>query len=203
LLGTIDTDTSALADTVDDGQVQVDIVAALPAGENHMGAIGGHTAKPAATVTRPADTTAYAAGDVVNAGTGAVITFAGCARANGLGGVIQHATLVDSAAQATKADLELWLFDTTFTADNDNAVFTPTDAELATVVCVIDMSANVYVGDATAGADGNCVHQSDVLNRAFTCEAADDDLYGALVVRNAYTPVSGETFTIQLHILQD
>lgn len=176
---------------------------AFPAGSAHIGAVGGHTAKPSATVTRPADTTAYVAGDVVNAATGAVITFSGCARANGLGGVIQHAKLVDSANQATKGSFELWLFDTTFTPDNDNAVFTPTDAEMATVVCVINLSSSTFVGDATAGDGGNVLHQSDVLNRAFTCETADTALYGALVVRNAYTPVSGETFAIQLEILQD
>ena len=186
-----------------DTELQVDVVGSLPAGSAHIGAVGGHTAKPAATVTRPADTTAYAAGDVVNAATGAVITFSGCARANGLGGVIQHAKLVDSANQTTKGDFELWLFDTTFTPDNDNAAFTPTDAELATVVCVIDLSYATFVGDATAGDGGNVLHQSDVLNRAFTCETADTALYGALVVRNAYTPVSDETFAIQLEILQD
>ena len=44
--------------------------------------------KVTATFTRPANTTAYAAGDVVNDSVSAptVITFSGCAAAPGLGG---------------------------------------------------------------------------------------------------------------------
>jgi hypothetical protein len=58
---------------------------------------------------------------------------------------------VDSANQTVKATVELWLFDTTFTPDNDNAAFTPTDAELLTLVGIIQFS-TWFVGDATAAA---------------------------------------------------
>jgi hypothetical protein len=40
LLGTIDADTSALAGTVDGTELQVDVVAALPAGSNLIGSVG-------------------------------------------------------------------------------------------------------------------------------------------------------------------
>jgi len=156
-------------------------------------------------VTRPANTTAYAAGDVVTNSTSAptVITFANCAKANGGSGVVFGAECVDSANQSTKPTLELWLFDTTFTPDNDNAPFTPTDAELATLVGIVQFS-TWLVGDATAGAGGNCASMGSLSDPiAFVAGAATTNLFGILVVRNAYTPVSEEQFTVRLHILQD
>lgn len=181
--------------------------AKLAAGENFIGAVGGKTKVVNASFSRPADTTAYAAGDAVTNSTSSptVITFDGCARANAGTGFITGATLVDSANQATKGSFELWVFDTTVTPDNDNAVFTPSDSELATLVCVIAFD-TAYIGDATSGAGGNCVYSGSIVGggyKAFKCGASSDDLFGLIVVRNAYTPVSSESFTIRLEISQD
>jgi hypothetical protein len=182
------------------------ITNALPAGEAHVGEVGGKTVTVTGTVTRPAlDTNQYTAGDVVCGSTSApaVITFAGCARANSGTGVIVGAHCVDSANQTTKPQLELWLFDTTVTPDNDNAVFTPTDAELLTLVGIIQFG-TWYVGDATAAAGGNIVSLATLVNHiAFDCGAAVTALYGVLVARNAYTPVADEVFSVRLRILQD
>ena len=180
-------------------------IGTIAAGENHVGAVGGHSVTVTGTVTRPADTTQYAAGDVISNSTSApvVITFPGCARVNAGGGVIIGAQCVDDTNQTTKATLELWLFDTTVTPDNDNAVFTPTDAELLTLVGIIRFS-TWFVGDATAAAGGNAVALATLANPlTFKCGAALTALLGVLVVRNAYTPVSAEVFSIRLRILQD
>jgi hypothetical protein len=186
--------------------VDVTRLSALVAGEAHVGEVGGRTVTVTGTVTRPAaDTNQYTAGDVVCGSTSApaVITFTGCARANGGTGMIVGAHCVDSANQTTKPQLELWLFDTTITPDNDNAVFTPTDAELLTLVGIIQF-ATWYVGDATAAAGGNCASLATLINHiAFDCGAAVTALYGVLVARNAYTPVADEVFSIRLRILQD
>lgn len=174
------------------------------ASEAHLGEVGGRTRQITTTLTRPADTTAYAAGDAVTDSTSSptVITFASAARVNNGSGTIIGATCVDSANQATKAQLELWLFDTTATPDNDNAAFTPTDAELLTIVGVIPF--NVwYVGDATSGAGGNAVSVAANLSLAYQCGAASTSLFGLVVVRNAYTPVSAEQFSIRLRCMQD
>lgn len=155
-------------------------------------------------VIRPADTTTYAAGDVVadSTSTPTIIKFRSAAQGNGAPSIIQHAILVDSASVATKPDLELWLFDTTITMDNDNAVFTPTDAELLTLIGVIAFPvADFKVGDATVGAGGNAICEARNLGIPFNTAIADNDIYGVLVVRNAYVPVSGETFTVRLHLL--
>jgi len=165
---------------------------------------GGHTVVVSASKTRPADTTAYTAGDAINDSTSAptVFTFNECVRFEGGSGVIARVMIDDSAAQSTKLSAELWLFDTTYTPDNDNAAITPTDAEMQTVVAVIPVSTS-YVGDATSGAGGNVLLTSGVVNVPFKCASGSKALYGMLVARNAYTPVSAEVFNVRLHIYQD
>lgn len=180
---------------------------ALPAGENVVGAVVGKNVTINASFTRPADTTTYAAGDAVTNSTSSptVITFTNCARANAGGGFIVGADMIDSANQTLKGQFELWLFDTTVTPDNDNAVFTPTDAELATLVAIIQFNA-AFVGDATAGAGGNVLLAGTIAgagSKAFTCGASSRDLFGLVVVRNAYVPTSSEILTLRLHISQN
>src|SRR4051812_26805072 len=119
-----------------------------------------NTTKVSATLARPANTTAYTAGDVFNDGAtpGARFVFSGLPGFSGEGYEIHSALLIDDADQATKPDLELWLFDTDITdLDTDNATWTPTDAQLKTAVGVIQFAtANFKGGDLTAGAGGNC-----------------------------------------------
>ncbi len=157
-----------------------------------------------ATFTRPSDTTAYAAGDVVCNSTSApvIMSFERVSLDDDGISILQDAICVTSANVATKPDLELWLFDTAVTMDNDNAVFTPTDAELLTCVGVVRFPTGSFlVGDATSGAGGNSL--CHVSNLGVPVSAAQNItvLYGVLVVRNAYVPVSGEVFTVRLKLL--
>lgn len=166
----------------------------------------GETLTSQTTLTRPNDTTAYTAGDAVTDSTSAptAIVFANCARANGAGGHITGVTMLDSANQATDGQFELWLFSGTSapTATNDNAAFTPTDANLANCIGVFSLT-TAFAGDATAGAGGNLIYQSEQGSRPFRCGASTTSLWGLLVVRNAYTPVAQEVFTITLGISAD
>jgi len=164
----------------------------------------GHTTVAVAALTRPDDAAVYAAGDVVSDDTAApTAQTISVARANNGGGVIQSALLVDSANQATKGNFEVWLFDAAITAMEDNAAFDPTDAEMANLVGVIRLGDAPNVGLVTAGADGNCVYTYEAPSLAFKCGAAVQTLWWVLVVRNAYTPVAEETFTLRLGVLQD
>lgn len=151
-----------------------------------------------AEFTRPSDTTAYAAGDVICNSTSAptILEFS-VGQRNGATGVILRGTLIDSASEATALSAELWLFDTTITMDNDNAAFTPTDAEMKTLVGVLSFTSR-KVGTAS----DNCEFRSDESNIPFACTSGTRKLYGVLVARNAYTPVSGEVFTVRLKVLQ-
>lgn len=169
-----------------------------------VSAVGGRTTIVDASFSRPANTTAYAAGDAVSddASSPTTLEFANVGRINGGTGLIVGAKLIDSANQSTLPNFELWVFDTEPTAMEDNAAFDPTDAEAADVVGIVQFSTN-FIGDETSGAGGNVVFQSDQLNFPFECGAASTSLWGQLVARNAYTPVSAETFTIRLDVVQD
>ena len=164
---------------------------------------------PSITITRPSDTNIYAAGDVIEDSTSAPTNFhfSNCVRYAGGSGTIVRAVLVDSQNNLTlKGQFELWLFDGVYAADNDNAVFTPTDTEMLTVVSEPILFNTSYVGDATSGAGGNAIYGSGPLNIPFRSTATGANarkLGAALVVRNAYTPVSAEVFTVILYILWD
>ena len=186
----------------------------LPTGYNPIGTVTvgaavelsayGQTTVAEATLTRPNDTAVYAAGDVVSNSTGApVVQPISVARENAGGGVIQSAVLVVSANQATKGDFEVWLFDTVPTAMEDNAAFDPTAAEMANLVGVIDFGGAPLVGNAGAGAAGNCVYTVDAPSLPYKCGAGTTNLWWVLVVRNAYTPTAVEVYTLRLGDLQD
>jgi hypothetical protein len=176
----------------------------LPAGEIFLGFVGGKQKNVSANFTRPNDSTAYAAGDQVANSTSSptVMTFSGVARANAGSGVIIAATLLDSAAQTTKGQFDLFLFDTTMTPANDNAAAAPTDTVMGTCIGVIQFNAPI-VGDPTSGATGNCIFQANNLSIPFTTGASSQDIFGMIVVRNAYTPVAQEIFTVRLTVIQN
>ena len=176
--------------------------------DSRLGAIVEfNTALSISALTRPADTTAYAAGDVISDATGdAHFTFAESLRPGNkkshLSGSIATVRLHSSANVATKLDAELWLFHTDIADVADNAAFAPTDAEALTLVGIISFAtANWKEGNAGADAAGNAVIEARNLGLAL--RGASPTLYGQLVARNAYIPVSGEIFTCELIISQD
>lgn len=162
--------------------------------------------KVMATLVRPDDTTQYAAGDVVANSTSAPtpILFTNLTRSNSGSNTIYSAMLIDNSNPTTKGEFELWLFSAAPTMDNDNAVFTPTEAELATLVGIIDFPTAV-VGNAAADAAGNLVYpgksiSGDDFELKIRAGTALKTLYGVMVVRNAYTPIAEEEFTIVLTV---
>lgn len=160
----------------------------------------GHTT--IATVTRPANTTTYTAGDVVGTAVTATIEFNNASSGEFECAILQQAIVSSSAYVATAPDLELWLFDTTVAAIADNAAFAPTDAELATLVGIVQFeTANWKVGTATAGAGGNACCVASNISIPFNTKKGTHSLFGVLVMRNAYVPVSGEIFTCRLQVL--
>lgn len=154
------------------------------------------TFRASASLTRPANVTAYAAGDVV-AGDGVVIplSFEGLGDFSDDGVTIESAVIVSSANQATKLSAKLILFDTSHTVEADNSAYAPSDSELARAIGVVTFADTAWIaGDATAGAGGNALCAAASLGIVTN----GGTVYGVLVAQNAYTPVSGETLTINL-----
>jgi len=133
---------------------------------------------------------AYVAGDNV----GGLLTFANAARVTGGGGVIKDFVLIDDASQS--AQMELWLFDQTFTAGADNAVWMPVEAELENLITVISSLEGVwYTGGATA-----TVMAAEVSRRY---DVVGTSLFGRLVTRGAPTYVATDDLSVHLNMLQD
>ena len=203
--GSLTVDSPQLPAALVGGRLPVRLGASIPVVPTgpHIGSLGGRTPTVRVTLTRPADTTAYTSGDAVGTASSAVLTFNGCARVPNGTGRIAYATILDEANVATKAVFELWIFDTAITAVADNAAWAPTHAEMETHVCTIQFADTAIVGLSGAGASGNCTFRQSALRHPFACIGKTTKLYGYLVVRNAYVPVSAEKFQVTLGIEQD
>ena len=204
-IGAIRTASELLDNIVSGSEAQVDIIASLPSGENHTGAVGGHTvgfSAISATYTRPANTTAYTAGDALSDSTTAPndLEFTGCARLNGSSGYITGARL-ELSNTSFDGKIVLFLYRTTVTATNDN--------EALTIVANADFVGSVEFDSANLKANfGTSVGYiegtlpSDRL-LPFTCDAADTKLFGISGVETGFTPTSGGTFKFYLAVEQN
>jgi hypothetical protein len=149
------------------------------------------------SITRPADTTTYAAGDVIGTASSQVIALFNAADKGAddvTKGLITGAVVVATGAPATLPSLELWLFDTAPADQADNTAFAVTDAELLAGFLGVIPLTYTYVGLAS----GNHVQRSDTVMVPFEVKDSAGRLFGVLVPRNAYAPISGETFKIIL-----
>lgn|SRR3990167_606247 len=154
------------------------------------------------SITRPADTTQYAAGDVISAVTTDNHHTLDSKMGGQLRGAIESARMAVNANQATKPDLELWLFSVDIAEVADNGAFAPTDAEILTLIDVIDFAvAGWKVGLAGSGASGNIIQVERELN--IPLPATKGIIYGQLVARNTYTPIASEQFAVYLNITLD
>ncbi len=180
-----------------DGTHAPEVSSVLAAGADHAGQVGGNTAIATDSYVRAANATQYAAGDQVADATPSVLTFA-APRISGGSGVIIHAVCVDSVNAAVKPDLRLYLFSASPTVVADNVAWTPSDADMATLIGYVEFSS---WEEGLAGAAGNCASFASNLNIPFDAVAAS--VFGLVVERGTYTPASGETFTFNLGVLQD
>ena len=150
--------------------------------------------------TRPSDTNAYAAQDVVSNSTSApaVMHFANAARANGGSGIIMSARHLKSSVTVNGASYRLHLYRIAPTAINDNAQFTLLYANRTNRFGFIDFS------HSTGGTGSDSSHAlSTMQNLPFVCDAELRSLFGILVVIGAPAQTSGEQHFIELAIAQN
>lgn len=173
--------------------------AATAAGENFVGKVGGVTAEVSANFTRPADTTAYASGDLVanstTAGSVTPLSFT-VARVAAGSGSIRRARIKKSGTSVTNTAFRLHLFAASPTVTNgDNGALLTTHSGW---IGSIDVNAMLAFSDAAAG-NGTPNSGSEVAFKL----ASGQVLFGLLEARGAYTPTSAEVFTITLETYQD
>jgi hypothetical protein len=154
------------------------------------------------TLTRPADVTAYAAGDAVTNSTSAptALTFTNIGNKNGGSFTITSAMLI-SSNQAGNALFTLELFNGSAapTATNDNAAYNPSDSNRNNVCgAIIFPTANVIAGSSNKIYIGSLPPLP-----ASRCNSGTSSIFGLLRVGAAYTPISAETFVIRLFGFRD
>lgn len=131
----------------------------------------------------------YAAKDAI----GALLTFANAARVSGGSITVQSVQIADKGQQMAAVDLVL--FDRTFTAPTDNAIFAPTDAEVLTCRGVISFYASDYADFSTNSVANKIVGLDMVLNGT--------DLFGVLVARGTPTYTSTADIVVTVTVSQD
>lgn len=156
--------------------------------------IGSSVQTISTTITRPNDSTAYAANDVfadsTSAPTSGGFTFTSAARASGGAGTITDAIVSASAGTAYQG--EIWIFDQSVTAKNDNAAFDVSDSDVQKLVGIIPFNTN----DTTSS---NAVSYITGLNIGFTC-VGTANLRFLVKIMAAITPGAQEVLAIRIKV---
>lgn len=136
------------------------------------------TATRTAVTPTVSTTPAYAAGDAV----GGLLTFSSVIPTSGGKFIIDTVTVLDLGKQS--ASMDLVLFDQTFTASTDNAIFDPSDGDAANCLGFISIAAGNY-------ADFNDWSIATVRNCGFAGKlSGSTSLFGQLVARGTPTYTS-------------
>jgi hypothetical protein len=169
----------------------------LPSGTNQLGKFGYTLKRINTSFTRPADTTAYTIGDAISNSTTTPTVFqldlSTIGAVNGQAVEIRKAAVVSSAKQATLPLINIFLSPTTFTATNDNSALDIDDTTMESAGCWL----NCDLQNSTAS---NSRVAKEIANAPMVLASNDTKIYGTLQAANAYTPVSGEKFTILLWV---
>jgi hypothetical protein len=155
-------------------------------------------ASVAASFTRPADTTAYTAGDAVGAAS-AILTYAGIAAGStpGRNIMITSAALrIDiNAVPAGMSGFRLHLYSASPDSIADNAVWDLASAgDRAKYQGYIDFAAPIDLGSTLYA-------QADSINHQVQLADGASALFGVLVTTGAFTPSASTAWTVNLRAL--
>lgn len=148
-----------------------------------------------ATITRIADHAAYSIGDSVSDSTSAptAFTLTGACRVSGGTGIITDINIVDSDDAVTPLQGKIFIFDQSFTNDNDNAAFQMTDADMLNLVTIQTFA-------LTDNTDQD-VGMIEDLAIGYTCVGSANLRFG-IQATNAYDPAANSgTIRVRLKVL--
>lgn len=204
LVGSL-TETAPASDTASSGlngrlqriaQRLTTVIAGIPllAGEAHVGEIGGNLVSVATEFTRPADTTAYAANDVVSDSTSSTTmqALANAARVSGGSGYIVGIK-VSTDKKSITPRLRVHFFGTNgATIAADNVAYKEVYADGSKRLFYYDMPAMTTAADTTNSDMSRSVDTS--MRIPYICNATS--LYYVLETLDAFTPASGQKITV-------
>ena len=159
--------------------------------------VDGKAYRSTVTITRPSNTTAYTAGDVVgDTGGSAILTLNSIGPSGGYI-LIQSAALIfsDSSVPSGMGAFRIHLYNATPTAIADNALFDLTSAERAAYMGYIEFNVPQDLGSTI-------YTQLDYPGRLIKLAAASTTLYAEIETRNAYTPVNASTVELRITTLE-
>jgi len=171
---------------------------AVPIGDNSSSlTVDGKAYRAAVTITRPSNTTAYTAGDVVgDTGGSAIITLSSIGPSAGHV-IIQSVSLLfsDSSVPSGMASFRVHFYSASPTAIADNAVFDLVSGERANYLGYVDLP--------TPGDLGSSLYtQTDYCGRLVKLGAASTSLFAEIETRGAYTPASASTVLITVNTME-
>lgn len=177
----------------------MDVVLVNPAtGKSYLSS--GYAANPSASFTRPADTTAYASGDLIANSTtaGSVVPMQFTVAREAAGSfMIRRVKIATTNASALNTQKRLHLYSAAPTpANGDNGAFSTSGR--STYLGAFDVTIDRAFTDGACGF-GVPVTGSDIVVKL----AAGQIIYGLLEARSAITPVSAGTITTTLEVLQN
>jgi hypothetical protein len=159
--------------------------------------VAGGAYRTTATITRPSNTTAYTAGDVVgDTGGSAIISLTSAGPAAGFL-LVQSISLVfsDSTVPSGMGAFRVHMYSASPTAIADNAAFDLLSGDRATYMGYIDLPAPQDLGSTI-------YTQTDYPGRLIKLAAASTTLFVEIETRGAYTPVSASTVSIRMNLLE-
>ena len=159
--------------------------------------VDGKAYRSTVTITRPSNTTAYTAGDVVgDTGGSAILTLSSIGPSGGFI-LIQSAALIfsDSTVPSGMGAFRVHFFNATPTAIADNAPFDLVSGDRTKYMGYIDLSAPQDLGSTI-------YTQVDYPGRLIKLAADSTTLYAEIETRGAYTPVSASTVELRVSTLE-
>lgn len=157
--------------------------------------IDGKAYSTSSTITRPANTTAYTAGDVTgDAGGSAIVTLSNAGPDGGYI-IIQSLSLVfsNSSVPSGMGSFRVHFYTDTPTSIADNASFDLTVSDRSVYAGYADLSVPLDFGSTI-------YTQTDYPGRLI--KLASTTLYAQIQTLNAYTPVSGSTVQLRVKTLE-
>jgi hypothetical protein len=189
---------ATLSVTADGVEIKNDAGNPIPVSDNSSSlTVDGKAYRTTATITRPSNTTAYTAGDVVgDTGGSAIISLTAAGPTSGFV-IIQSISLVfsDSVVPSGMGAFRLHLYSASPTAIADNAAFDLVSGDRATYMGFIDLPTPADFGSSL-------YTQTDYPGRLVKLGAASTTLFAELETRGAYTPVSASTVAIRVNLLE-
>ena len=159
--------------------------------------VDGKAYRSTVTITRPSNTTAYTAGDVVG-GTGgsAILTLSSVGPGGGYM-LLQSAALIfsDSSVPSGMGSFRVHLYNSSPTAIADNAPYDLASADRSAYMGYFDFPAPVDFGSTL-------YTQTDYIGRMIKMATSSTTLYAEIETKGAYTPVSASTVELRISTLE-